>query len=68
MTKMSSEKLELATITREDGKTVIRVLPINEVTKLIKVFEVKEEARIKKEKEEKEKRAQLEKERSKTSK
>lgn len=59
--KLTTDKLELATLTRENGKTVIRILPINEVAKLIKVFEVKEEARIKKEKEEKEKKAQLEK-------
>lgn len=53
-TKLTSDKLELATLTRENGKTMIRVLPNSEVNKLIKIFEVKEEERIKKEQQEKE--------------
>lgn len=60
--------VEMATLTRENNKTVIRVLPINEVERLIKSFEVEEEIKAKKEREEKEKKAQLEKEKSKSSK
>lgn len=58
----------MATLTRENGKTVIRVLPINEVERLIKAFEAEEEVKAKKEREEKEKKAALEKEKSKASK
>jgi len=37
--KLSSEKMELATLTRENGKTVIKVLPTNEVDELLKKHE-----------------------------
>merc|ERR1719262_1085601 len=39
MTKLTPEKIELSTLTREDGKTKITILPANEVTELIKKFE-----------------------------
>jgi len=68
MAKLTADKLEMATLTRENNKTVIRVLPINEVERLIKSFEAEEEIKAKKEREEKEKKAQLEKEKSKTAK
>lgn len=42
MTKLNAEKLELATLVRKDDKTVITVLPVEEVTKLIKEHEVRE--------------------------
>jgi len=34
--KLSAEKIEMATLTRRDKKTVIRILPQNEVEKLVK--------------------------------
>nr|CAG4651989.1 EOG090X09LQ [Triops cancriformis] len=54
MTKLTPDKLELATLTRENGKTQIRVLPSNEVQALIKAFE-KQEAEAEAAKREKEK-------------
>lgn len=36
MTKLTAEKVEMATLTRENGKTVTRILPAAEVTALIK--------------------------------
>jgi len=43
MTKLTSEKVEIAVLTREDEKTKICILTNDEVTGLIKEFEVKEE-------------------------
>ncbi len=43
-TKLSPDKLELATLTRRDGKTVIKVLPLPEVQALIAEHEKKEAA------------------------
>lgn len=46
--------VEIASLTREDGKTKIRILPVEELQKLIKEHEereAKEEAAKKKEKE-----------------
>ncbi|CAD5116391.1 DgyrCDS5285 [Dimorphilus gyrociliatus] len=40
--KLSSEKVEVATLTRKDGKTVLRSLPNEELDKLIKEFEEEE--------------------------
>jgi len=54
MTKMAAEKLELATLTRENGKTRIRILPAKEVEGLIKEYEA-EEAKLDAAKKEKEK-------------
>ena len=54
MTKLTPEKIELSTLTREDGKTKITILPANEVTELIKKFE-KAEAEAEAAKKEKEK-------------
>ncbi|XP_071488471.1 proteasome subunit alpha type-4-like [Diadema antillarum] len=54
MTKLTPEKIEIATLTREDGKTNIRILPVEELKKLIKEHEEREakaEAEKKKEKE-----------------
>ncbi|XP_033749470.1 proteasome subunit alpha type-4-like [Pecten maximus] len=53
MTKLTAEKVEIATLTRENDKTVIRILPAEEVTEHIKKHEeeeAKEEAEKKKEK------------------
>ncbi|KAK0091601.1 hypothetical protein PV326_002969 [Microctonus aethiopoides] len=36
MTKLTAEKVEMATLTRENGKTITRILPAAEVTALIK--------------------------------
>lgn len=58
MTKVTPEKIEISTLTREDGKTKIRILPDNELQVLIKEYEAKE-AEIeaeKKKKEEKQKK------------
>ncbi|XP_015782215.1 proteasome subunit alpha type-4 [Tetranychus urticae] len=65
MNKLTTDKLEIATLTRVNNQTKIRVLPHSEVEELIKAFEVEEAARIKKEKEEKERKQQKEKEKSK---
>lgn len=64
--KLKLFTVEMATLTRENGKSVIRVLPINEVERLIKAFEAEEEIKAKKEREEKERKAQLEKEKEKS--
>ncbi|PIO12075.1 hypothetical protein AB205_0069170, partial [Aquarana catesbeiana] len=53
VSKLSAEKVEIATLTRENGKTKIRVLKQKEVEELIKLHEA-EEAKIEKEKKEKE--------------
>ncbi len=53
MTKVTPEKIEIATLTRENNKTKIRILPVNELQVLIKEHEEKEakiEAEKKKEK------------------
>jgi len=39
MTKLTSEKLEIATLKRENGKTVIKVLPTKDVEGLIAAYE-----------------------------
>jgi 20S proteasome subunit alpha 3 len=54
MTKLTPEKIELATLTREDGKTKISILPADQVDTLIKKFE-KAEAEAEAAKKEKEK-------------
>lgn len=54
MTKLTAEKVEISTLTRENNKTVIRILTADEVTDHIKRHEeeeAKEEAEKKKEKE-----------------
>nr|CAG4638586.1 EOG090X09LQ [Cyclestheria hislopi] len=43
-TKLSPDKLELATLTRTDGKTCIKVLPVTKVKELIEEHEKKEAA------------------------
>ncbi|XP_030312870.1 proteasome subunit alpha type-4 [Calypte anna] len=53
VSKLSAEKVEIATLTRENGKTVIRVLKQKEVEQLIKQHE-EEEAKAEREKKEKE--------------
>lgn len=55
--KLTSEKIELSTLTHENGKTKIRILSDKEVTELIKVYN-DEVARIEAEKLAKEKAAQ----------
>lgn len=45
----------MATLTRENNKTKIRILPANEVTQLIKQFEAEEEKKAEAAKREKEK-------------
>ncbi|XP_033634598.1 proteasome subunit alpha type-4-like [Asterias rubens] len=53
MTKVTPEKIEIATLTREGNKTRIRILPVNELQVLIKEHEEREakvEAEKKKEK------------------
>jgi len=57
MTKLTPEKIELATLTREDGKTKIRILPADKVDVLIKKYE-DAEAKAEAEKKEKEKEKQ----------
>ncbi|KAG8230479.1 hypothetical protein J437_LFUL013520 [Ladona fulva] len=42
MTKLTAEKLEMATLSRENGKTKIRILPAAEVEKLIAGYEKSE--------------------------
>ncbi|KAF3818115.1 hypothetical protein GH733_014987 [Mirounga leonina] len=53
VSKLSAEKVEIATLTRENGKTAIRVLKQKEVEQLIKNHE-EEEAKAEREKKEKE--------------
>lgn len=53
VSKLSAEKVEIATLTRESGKTVIRVLKQKEVEQLIQKHE-EEEAKAEREKKEKE--------------
>ena len=55
MTKLTADKVELATLTRVNGKTLIRNLPNSHVEKLISKFEAEEAARIEAIKKEKEK-------------
>ncbi|GAB6031245.1 Proteasome subunit alpha type-4 [Chamberlinius hualienensis] len=54
MTKLAAEKLEMATLTRENGQTKIRILPAQEVETLIKNYN-EEEAKAEAAKKEKEK-------------
>ncbi|XP_074598927.1 proteasome alpha3 subunit [Brevipalpus obovatus] len=54
--KLSSDKLEIATLTRKDDQTRIRILPHKDVDELIRVFEKEEEARMKQEREARERR------------
>nr|KAG5711548.1 hypothetical protein BaRGS_025975 [Batillaria attramentaria] len=49
LTKLTPDKVEMATLTRKDGKTAIRILPDKEVEALIKVHE-EEEAKLEAEK------------------
>lgn len=56
-TKLTSEKIEIATLTRENGKTLIRILSEKELNALIKEYE-DEQAKIEAEKLAKEKAAQ----------
>merc|ERR1712071_238710 len=52
MTKLSPDKIELSTLTRENGKTKIQILPADKVDALIKKYEDAEaEAEEKKKKE-----------------
>lgn len=44
MTKLTSEKVEMATLTRENGKTVIHILTSKEVEDLIAIYEKDEAA------------------------
>lgn len=55
MTKLTADKVEIATLTRVNNKTVIKNLPNVTVEKLITKFEVEEAARIEALKKEKEK-------------
>jgi len=56
MTKLTPEKIELATLTRVDGKTKISILPADQVDTLIKKFEKAEaEAEVAKKEKEKQK-------------
>lgn len=50
--KLSADKIELATLTRTNGKTTLLVLPADKVTELIKKHEAKEEAEEKKKQQE----------------
>jgi len=56
-TKLSYDKIEIATLTRENGKTRIRILGEKEVTELIKQYD-DEQAKIEAEKQAKEKQVQ----------
>jgi len=60
MTKLTPDKLEMATLTRdhEKNRSRIRILPQNEVEKLIKAFEAEEGAKIEAAKKEKERAGQ----------
>ncbi|XP_076443550.1 proteasome subunit alpha type-4-like [Babylonia areolata] len=56
LTKLTPDKVEMATLTRKDGKTVMTILPDNQVDALIKAHEADEakaEAEKKKEQEKK---------------
>ncbi|KAG7230864.1 hypothetical protein INR49_024891 [Caranx melampygus] len=53
VSKLSAEKVEIATLTRDNGKTCIKVLKLKEVEELIKKHEA-EEAKAEKDKKEKE--------------
>ena len=55
MTKLTPEKIELATLTRENNKTMIKILPPDNVEELIKKYE-KAEAEAEAAKKEKEKK------------
>lgn len=44
MTKLTPDKIEIATLSRQDDKTQIRILPVNEMEELIKKFEASEKA------------------------
>lgn len=55
MTKLTSDKVEIATLTRENDKTIIKILNHVYVDKLIAKFEAEEAARIEAIKREKEK-------------
>merc|ERR1712071_266282 len=55
VSKLSAEKVEIATLTRENGKTKIKVLKQKEVEELIKKHEA-EEAKAEKDKKDKEQR------------
>ena len=55
MTKLTPEKIELATLTRENNKTMIKILPADNVEELIKKYE-KAEAEAEAAKKEKEKK------------
>merc|ERR1712076_176613 len=44
MTKLTPDKIELATLSRKDDKTVIRILPADEVNALIAKYEAAEKA------------------------
>lgn len=46
MTKLTADKVEIATLTRVDGKTLIKNLPSIQVEKLISKFEAEEAIRI----------------------
>jgi 20S proteasome subunit alpha 3 len=54
MTKLSPEKIELSTLTRENGETKIQILAADKVDELIKKYE-KAEAEAEAAKKEKEK-------------
>ena len=54
MTKLTPEKIEIATLTRENNKTQIKILPADKVDELIKKYE-KVEAELEAAKKEKEK-------------
>jgi 20S proteasome subunit alpha 3 len=58
MTKMTPDKIELATLQRVGDKTVIRILPFDEVDVLIKKFEDAEKAAEEAKKEKEQKQAQ----------
>ena len=42
MTKLTSDKIEIATLRRDNGKTKINILPTTEMDKLIAKFEAAE--------------------------
>nr|CAD7604048.1 unnamed protein product [Timema genevievae] len=44
MTKLTAEKVEMATLTRDNGKTKTRILPAKEVEQLITAYEKAEAA------------------------
>ncbi|CAG2162194.1 unnamed protein product [Oppiella nova] len=53
-TKLTADKLEMSTLTRDNNKTKIRILPQNEVTALIEAFEKEEQEKAEAAKREKE--------------